>query len=129
MYSAYFYCQKANDIHKMISFFQLGYKDGKHDGRESQFQIGFDKGYQQGFQNGFLLGNWKGSLSVKQSNTDANKLSVASTDLISQRSSRGQCILCKNPSLKDDSIEDIVEKQNAHMKTFEETLQSRDQSS
>lgn len=103
----------------------MGYKDGIHDGRESQFQNGFDDGYCQGFRNGFLLGKCKGSLTAEQSNADTNTLSVALGD---QRFSRGQCILCTNPTLKDNSICDIVEKQNAHMKTIEDILQSTSQS-
>lgn len=103
----------------------MGYKDGVHDGRESQFQAGFDDGYQQGFQNGFLLGKYKGSSSAKQSMGEGTSDSAVSNDLILQRVSRGQCILCTNPSLKDDSIKDIVEKQTEHMISVESTLKQR----
>lgn len=102
----------------------MGYKDGVHDGRESQFQNGFDAGYEQGFRNGYTLGKYKGSLTVplkKDATTDSN----VQNDLILQRPSRGQCILCTNPSLKDNSISDIVEKQTNHQMRIETTLASR----
>lgn len=99
----------------------MGYKDGVHDGRESQFQKGFDDGYEQGFKNGFLLGKCKGRLSSSETSAQSN----IQNDLILQRVSRGQCILCTNPSLKDDSICDIIDKQTDHMKRIESTLASR----
>lgn len=102
----------------------MGYKDGVHDGRESQFQNGFDAGYEQGFKNGFLLGKYNGSLSIG-SNKDANKESKIQNDLILHRPSRGQCILCTNPTLKDNSISDIVDKQTEHIKRIATTLESR----
>lgn len=101
--------------------FQMGYKDGVHDGRESQFQKGFDDGYEQGFKNGFLLGKYKGNLSVQTANQEPN----IQNDLILQRPPRGQCILCTNPSLKDNSISNIVGQQKEHMNRIESTLQSR----
>lgn len=100
----------------------MGYKDGMHDGRESQFQKGFDDGYEQGFKNGFLLGKYKGSVSVQPTKNDSN---IDLNDLILQRPSRGQCILCTNPSLKDNSITNIVGKQTDHMNRIELTLDSR----
>lgn len=103
----------------------MGYKDGIHDGRESQFQNGFDSGYQQGFQNGFLLGRYKGVESIKQSNGMTTNNSNASNDLILQRPPRGQCILCTEPTLKDNSISDIIEKQTKHINRIEATLISR----
>lgn len=105
----------------------MGYKDGVHDGRESQFQNGFDVGYQQGFQNGFLLGKYKGNIFAQKTLKDGacNSKNATSNDLILQRSSRGQCILCTNHSLKDNSIEDIVTNQNEHMKTVKVTLETR----
>lgn len=104
----------------------MGYKDGAHDGRESQFQNGFDCGYEQGFQNGFLLGKYNGVRGLAQQ-TNANDSSNANqpNDLILQRCSRGQCLLCINPTLINDSISDIVEKQSEHMKRIETTLQTR----
>lgn len=100
----------------------MGYSDGVHDGRESQFQKGFDDGFEQGFQNGFLLGKYKGSLSVSTGQTaDSN----VQNDLILQRPSRGQCTLCTDPSQKDNSISDIIDKQTEHMKRIESTLQTR----
>lgn len=103
----------------------MGYKDGVHDGRESQFQKGFDNGYEQGFKNGFLLGKFKGSLSVQATKNETNTVSNVQNDLILQRPSRGQCILCTDHSLKDNSISDIVGKQTDHMKRIESTLESR----
>lgn len=105
--------------------FQMGYKDGVHDGRESQFQKGFDDGYEQGFKNGFLLGKYKGRLSTEQSSRNECADSSNRNDLILHRPSRGQCILCTNHSLKDDSISDIIDKQVDHMKRIESTLSSR----
>lgn len=101
--------------------FQMGYKDGVHDGRESKFQKGFDDGYEQGFTNGFLLGKYKGILASSDTGAQSN----IQNDLILQRPSRGQCILCTNPSLKDDSISDIIDKQTEHMKRIESNLSSR----
>lgn len=105
----------------------MGYKDGVHDGRESQFQNGFDCGYQQGFQNGFLLGKYNGlrSLAQQKRNKDEPSTSNQANDLILQRCPRGQCVLCTNPTLINDSIKDITEKQSEHMKTIETTLQTR----
>lgn len=109
--------------------FQMGYKDGVYDGRESQFQNGFDVGYEHGFQNGYVLGKYKGSLTVvqnKSTETSSNAVnSPLQNDFILQRSSRGQCILCTNPSLKDNSISDIVDKQTDHLRRIETTLTSR----
>lgn len=105
----------------------MGYKDGVHDGRESQFQNGFDDGYQQGFHNGFLLGKYKGRIFAQNTLKDgaSDSKNQTSNDLILQRSSRGQCILCTNHSLKDNSIKDIVSNQNEHMKTIKSTLETR----
>lgn len=109
----------------------MGYKDGAHDGRESQFQNGFDCGYQQGFQNGFLLGKYNGIRSLAQqtttttTNNDEPSHANQSNDLILQRCSRGQCLLCINPTLINDSISDIVAKQCEHMNRIETTLKER----
>lgn len=104
----------------------MGYKDGVHDGRESQFQNGFDCGYQQGFANGFLLGKYNGNRSLAQQTTDNERSNVnPSNDLILQRCSRGQCLLCINPSEINSSISDIVEKQKEHMQRIETTLKTR----
>lgn len=104
----------------------MGYKDGVHDGRESQFQVGFDVGYQHGFKYGFLLGKFKGCLSIEQAQAkEENKSNLSGqNDLMLQRPSRGQCILCTNPSLKDESIGDIVIKQTEQMGNIESTLES-----
>ncbi|XP_031620058.1 protein YAE1 [Contarinia nasturtii] len=117
----------SNANHNKISqkMEKMGYKDGVHDGRESQFQKGFDDGYEQGFKNGFLLGKYNGQLTIEPTKNDSKSDGKARNDLILQRPSRGQCILCTNPSLKDDSIKDIVNKQNEHMKRIESTLESR----
>lgn len=106
----------------------MGYKDGVHDGRESLFQNGFDCGYQLGFQNGFLLGKYNGIRSLAQQTTDTNDAQSStnqSNDLILQRCSRGQCLLCINPTLINNSINDITEKQNEHIKRNESTLKTR----
>lgn len=102
----------------------MGYKDGVHDGRESQFQRGFDEAYEQGFKHGFLLGEYKAKVLYAQSSRYDSNVPVQN-DLILQRPSRGQCILCTNPSLKDNSISDIIDKQTDHMKRIESTLASR----
>lgn len=99
----------------------MGYKDGVHDGRESQFQNGFDCGYQQGFKNGFLLGKYNGIRSLDNERSNTNQ----SNDLILQRCCRGQCLLCINPTLINNSINDITEKQTEHIKRIEITLQTR----
>lgn len=105
----------------------MGYKDGVHDGRESQFQSGFDCGYQQGFQNGFLLGKYNGirSLAQKTTNDERPNDTNQSNDLILQRCSRGQCLLCINPTLINNSIDDIIEKQKEHIQRIETTLKTR----
>lgn len=104
----------------------MGYGDGVSDGRETQFQKGFDDGYEQGYKNGFLLGKFKGQLAKNElTKNDGKSDAKVQNDLILQRTSRGQCILCTDPSLKDDSIKDIVVKQNEHMKRIESTLESR----
>lgn len=100
----------------------MGYADGVHDGRESQFQKGFDDGFEQGFKNGFLLGKYKGNLSVSISEA---AISNVQNDLILQRASRGQCTLCTDPSQKDNSIGDIIDKQTEHMQRIESTLETR----
>lgn len=101
----------------------MGYKDGMHDGQESQFQNGFDSGFEQGFLNGFLLGKYKGSLNINGTEEDPNEHRM--NELILQRSSRGHCVVCVDGSLKDSSINDIIEKQTEKMEKIEKTLISR----
>ncbi|XP_055322898.1 uncharacterized protein LOC129578410 [Sitodiplosis mosellana] len=114
---------KANHVKMSQKMEKMGYSDGVHDGRESQFQKGFDDGFEQGFKNGFLLGKYKGSVSNPMAAKSTN--SNVQNDLILQRPFRGQCTLCTDPSQKDNSISDIVNKQTEHMKRIESTLGSR----
>lgn len=104
----------------------MGYKDGIHDGRETQFQNGFDDGYEQGFQNGFMLGKYKGTIfgsSLMDASNSKNQ--AIQNDLILYRPSRGQCILCTNPSIQENCVKDIVTQQNEHIKIVKATLESR----
>lgn len=101
----------------------MGYKDGKHDGQESQFQSSFDIGYENGFANGFVLGKHKGILDANQSNR-LNDQSKASTNLILKRTSRGECVICKESSLNNSDIAEIIDKQKNQMNTIETTLKS-----
>lgn len=98
----------------------MGYKDGIHDGRESQFQKGFDDGYEQGFKHGSLLGKYKGDLWAEQLQQGTNAY-----DLLLHRPSRGQCVLCTNPALKEDTISNIVVAQSEHMARVTSALQTR----
>lgn len=101
----------------------MGYKDGMFDGRESQFQKGFDAGYEQGFQNGFVLGKFKARQNFNS--TESNNATNSQNDLILQRSSRGQCVLCIDNALSNSSIDEIVQKQANHMVKINDTLKSR----
>lgn len=104
----------------------MGYKDGMYDGRESQFQNGFDSGYEQGFRNGFLLGDYKARLNFSSATkNETNNEPKPSNDLILQRTTRGQCVLCTDNSLINSSIDEIVEKQSRHMEKVQNTLESR----
>lgn len=101
----------------------MGYKDGKHDGQESQFQSSFDIGYENGFANGFSLGKHKGTYDANKSNK-VNDQSKASNISILQRTSRGECVLCKESSLNNSGIAEIIDKQKNQMNTIEKTLES-----
>lgn len=101
----------------------MGYKDGKHDGRESQFQASFDVGYESGFKNGFLLGKYRAT-NVQNTAKD-QQLQQPTNDLILQRVSRGQCILCTDKSLLDGDMNGIIENQKTHIDKIRSTLESR----
>lgn len=102
----------------------MGYKEGITDGREKQFQLGFDEGYEQGYKHGFLLGKYKGSIWIEQSNQGV--AANFQNDLILERTSRGQCIICTNPiMLKENSITEIIDRQNQYMNNVKSTLVSR----
>lgn len=96
-----------------------------HDGRVSQFQTGFDIGYQNGIRNGFILGKQKGLLSAEPDACNSNVKFDVQNDLILQRPSRGQCILCTDKALIDNSISDIVELQTKHINQIQTTLKTR----
>jgi len=72
---------------------KAGYMDGADDGRTSVFQNSFDKGYEDGFRIGFVLGK-------------AEK----------EKSSRGNCAICAEPSLLKKPEE---EDREIHRKQFE----------
>lgn len=103
-------------------FFKEGYADGINDGRESQFQGSFDIGYENGLRNGFLLGKYRATNNAQKTTNDHQQ---PSNDLILQRVSRGQCIVCIDKSLADGDMTEIIDKQAIHIDKIHSTLKSR----
>lgn len=95
--------------------FQLGFKEGAYDGREAQFQRDFDTGFECGFKNGFELGKYR---AIYENNSDR-------LDIILNKPSRGQCVVCTDSSLKEKSTPEITATQEAHIEKCFQTLDSR----
>lgn len=83
-------------------------------------------GYENGFRNGFRLGQQIGQLNAaaETSNkaTQSTAVSAAATDLILKRSTRGQCVVCVDQSLVNESIDKVVCLQQKHMHKVNESL-------
>lgn len=93
---------------------KVGYREGISDGREKNFQESFDEGYKQGFSNGFQFGRLKAITKIK--NDDALK---------ALPTRRGNCVICKDPTVKNQSNSFIIEKQTIDTNTEIETIRNK----
>lgn len=103
-----------------------------YDGRNSVFQNGFDVGYSQGFKNAFTIGNYQGLLAATKELQKQNLLSPdiesfphEPYNLILNKATRGQCQICQDPNLLNESLDHITEIQTKHATNIKQVLEKK----
>lgn len=112
-----------------LGFPQTGYKEGAFDGRASVFQAGFDRGYANGFANGFHLGRYQGLSTafgqIDNRRASDDESSSGQLDLLLVKPTRGQCRVCVDQLLINQSIPQIEEIQREHAARVKNALSER----
>jgi len=94
---------------------KAGYRDGVGEGKSSVFQQDFDRGYEDGFRNAYKLGLIKGGLR-------GNAKVIEDPDL--ERTRKGNCVLCKDPSLEHKTLAELTRIQEDGTKNLIQKLHS-----
>lgn len=95
---------------------QNGYADGLADGRETIYQKDFDRGYRSGFAMAFKLAQHQGYAAGLQKQLDREDLARNITQdlILRQESARAHCLLCRDKTMEQKCLNDIVSAQNSH---------------
>lgn len=102
---------------------QTGYKEGVFEGRQSVFQSGFDIGMAEGFRNAFTIGKHQGFVTAYNQIKQQNQSEVL--DLMLAKPTRGQCLICSDKQLINETIPDIIKAQTNHSTNVSDALQKK----
>lgn len=105
---------------------------GIFDGRQSMFQAGFDNGYENGFKNAHNIGYHQGLVAAMKQ-MDSNRVPDSCLECIEQnrldlllaKPTRGQCQICLDKNLVNESIGQVVNVQNMHCLKVNEALDEK----
>lgn len=102
---------------------QTGYKEGIFDGRQSVFQNGFDIGMAEGLTNAFTIGRHQGLATAYKQIENQKQSEVP--DLLLAKPTHGQCLICSDKQLINETIPDIIKAQTKHAANVSEALQKK----